>query len=70
MPRRCRIYNAWWIYFKLYWGYLIHSELKTEACTNGTEGDSDINYEGSDAKLFVSQTNVPVTTKLRNQAQI
>jgi hypothetical protein len=69
MPRRCQIQNAWWIYFKLYWRYLIHSELKTEACTNGTEDDNDINYENSDAKLL-AQTNVPVTTKLRNQTQI
>jgi hypothetical protein len=49
------------MYFTLYWRYLIPSELKTEACTNG--------YEGSDAKLL-AQTNVPVTAKLRKQTQI
>jgi len=38
-------------------------------CTNGTEDDNDLHYEGSDAKLF-AQTNVPVTTKLSNQTQI
>jgi len=48
------------MYFTLYWRYLIPSELKIEACTNGTEDDSDINYEDGDAKLL-AQTNVPVT---------
>jgi hypothetical protein len=60
---------SWWIYFQMYWRYQIHSELKTEACTNVTEDDNDLNYEGSDAKTSV-QTNVPVTTKFRNQTQI